>query len=50
MGELIRIAEYLQTKHYPTYCWIEERTRYIPLYSGISWNFLEDGHGYSLFF
>lgn len=48
MGELIKIAEYLQTKYYPQYCWVEERVRFSPIYTDIYLGFLEDGHGYSM--
>lgn len=48
MGELIRIAEYLQEKHYASYCWLFERTRFCPTYSYGYLESLEDSHGYTI--
>lgn len=48
MGELLRIIDFLERKHYAKYCWAYERIRFLPIYS-VSYMFSqEDSHGYSI--
>lgn len=48
MGELIKILDYLERKHYGKYFWAYERIRFSPYNSWDYINSLEDCHGYSL--
>ncbi len=47
MGELIKILDFLQKRHYAQYCWAYDASKFIPV---SDWHYigsLEDGHGYS---